>query len=99
MEEFLVEITTKVPEGTDPNEVDLRRAAEAVRAKELAVSGNLVRLWRPVGESRSIGLWRAADEDELHEKVLGTLPLRSWMTLEVIAVISHPNDPGTTHGA
>ncbi len=96
MKEFLVEITTHVPEGTDPAEVDRRRAAEAVRAKELAATGNLGRLWRPVGELRSIGLWRAADEAELHEKVLGTLPLRSWMTLVVTPLESHPNDPGRT---
>ncbi|MDX6352094.1 MAG: hypothetical protein QOF84_6884 [Streptomyces sp.] len=94
MREFLVEITTDIPEGTDPAEVDRRHAAEAVRAKELAATGNLARLWRPVGELRSIGLWRAANENELHEKVLGTLPLRSWMTLSVTAVEPHPNDPG-----
>lgn len=94
MREFIVEITTTVPEGTDPVEVDRRRAAEAVRAKELAAAGHLVRLWRPVGEMRSIGLWRAADETELEEKVLGTLPLRSWMTLRVTAVTPHPNDTG-----
>jgi muconolactone D-isomerase len=94
MKEFLVEITTSIPTGTDPSEVDRRHAAEAVRAKELAATGHLVRLWRPVGELRSIGLWRAADETELHGKVLGTLPLRSWMTLMVTAVESHPNDPG-----
>ena len=62
----------------------------------LAGTGNLARLWRPVGELRSIGVWRAADEDELHEKVLGTLPLRPWMTLTVTALGSHPNDPGRT---
>ena len=94
MREFLVEITTTVPEGTSQDEVDRRRAAEAVRAGELAGTGNLARLWRPVGELRSIGIWRAADEDELHEKVLGTLPLRPWMTLTVTALESHPNDPG-----
>jgi muconolactone D-isomerase len=70
MEEFLVEIATTIPEGTDPAE----------------------------GELRSIGVWRAADEGELHEKVLGTLPLRSWMTLTVTALESHPNDPGKIHG-
>lgn len=96
MHEFLVEMRTTIPEGTDPAEVDRRRAAEAVRAKELAATGNLVRLWRPVGELRSIGLWRAADEAELHEKVLGTLPLRPWMTAVITAVESHPNDPGLT---
>jgi muconolactone D-isomerase len=96
MREFLVEITTSVPEGTSPDEVDRRRAAEAARARELAAAGRLVRLWRPVGELRSIGIWRAADEAELHEKVLGTLPLRPWMTMKVTALESHPNDPGRT---
>jgi muconolactone D-isomerase len=89
MREFLVETTATIPEGTDLAQVDRRRAAEAVRAKEVATTGNLVRLWRPVGELRSIGLWRAADEAEPHEKVLGTPPLRPWMTPVIIAVESH----------
>jgi muconolactone D-isomerase len=71
MREFLVEITTTVPDGTDPAEVDRRRAAEAVRARELAATGNLVRLWRPVGAQRSLGLWRASDETDLHTAVAG----------------------------
>ncbi|MFE6049312.1 muconolactone Delta-isomerase family protein [Kitasatospora sp. NPDC056446] len=96
MNEYLVEITTTVPEGTAPEEADRRRAAEAVRARELAAAGHLARLWRPVGEPRSIGIWRAADEHELHEKVLGTLPLRPWMTVTVTALEPHPNDPGRT---
>jgi muconolactone D-isomerase len=99
MKEFLVEITTTVPEGTDPAEADRRRAAEAVRARELAAAGHLVRLWRPVGETRSLGVWRATDEAELHEKVLGTLPLRAWMTLVVTPLESHPNDPGRADAA
>ncbi|AWW35954.1 muconolactone Delta-isomerase family protein [Streptomyces cadmiisoli] len=94
MREFLVELITIVPEGTAQDEVDRRRAAEAVRARELAAAGHLARLWRPVGEMRSLGVWRAADEKELHESVLGTLPLRPWMTVTVTALESHPNDPG-----
>ena len=92
--EFIVEITTTVPDGTDPAEVDARRAAETVRAKELTSSGNLVRLWRPVGELRSIGLWRAENEADLREHVLDTLPHRPWMKLTITAVQPHPNDPG-----
>ncbi|MGW1810075.1 muconolactone Delta-isomerase family protein [Streptomyces sp. NPDC002078] len=95
MKEFLVELTTTVPEGTDTTEVSRRRAAEAVRAKELAAAGRLVRLWRPLGELRSIGVWRADDEADLRERVLGTLPLWPWMTAVVTAVQPHPNDPGT----
>jgi muconolactone D-isomerase len=99
LKEFLVEITTTVPDGTDPAEVDRRQTAEAVRARELTATGNLVRLWRPVGELRSVGLWRAADEAELQEKVLGTLPLRPWMTLVVTPLDSHPNDPAKADAA
>jgi muconolactone D-isomerase len=95
MKEFLVEITTTIPEGTEPAEVDRRRAAEAVRARELAATGHLFRLWRPVGELRSIGVWRAADETELQEKVLGALPLRPWMAVHVTPLEAHPNDPGS----
>ncbi|MER7766510.1 muconolactone Delta-isomerase family protein [Kitasatospora sp. NPDC096140] len=94
MQEFLVEITTAIPEGTAEEEVDRRRAAEAVRARELAADGRLARLWRPVGERRSIGVWRAADETELRAEVLGSLPLWPWMTAVVTPLEPHPNDPG-----
>jgi muconolactone D-isomerase len=99
MKEFLVEITTSVPDGVDAVEVERRRAAERVRAAELSAAGHLFRLWRPVGELRSLGIWRAADEPELHKSVLDTLPLRSWMTLKVTPLQSHPNDPGKNEGA
>src|ERR1700694_4257455 len=69
MKEFLVEIVTTIPDGTTPAEVDALRAAEAVRAKELAATGHLGRLWRPVGELRSIGLWRADNEGALYKDV------------------------------
>ncbi|MEY9844287.1 muconolactone Delta-isomerase family protein [Streptacidiphilus sp. MAP5-3] len=94
MREFLVEMTTVIPEGTAQEEVDRRRAAERVRAGELAATGHLFRLWRPVGEARSIGVWCAEDEADLEESVLGTLPLRPWMTAVVTPLESHPNDPG-----
>ncbi|WBB58805.1 muconolactone Delta-isomerase family protein [Streptomyces sp. WMMC500] len=94
MNEYLVEITTAIPDGTAPEEVDRRRSAEAARARELAADGRLARLWRPVGERRSIGIWRATDEDDLRDNVLGTLPLSPWMTVTVTALEPHPNDPG-----
>ncbi|MEV5007338.1 muconolactone Delta-isomerase family protein [Streptomyces sp. NPDC093064] len=95
MKDFLVEITTDVPRDVPAEEVDRRRAAEAVRARELAATGRLFRLWRPVGEKRSIGIWRAGDEAELRTEVLGTLPMWPWMTAVVTPLEPHPNDPGT----
>ncbi|MET8624609.1 muconolactone Delta-isomerase family protein [Kitasatospora sp. NPDC004669] len=96
MKEFLVELTISVPEGTDQVEVDRRRAAEAVRAKELAAEGHLLRLWRPAGEPRVIGVWCADDKAELRQKVLGSLPMWPWATAVITALQSHPNDPGRT---
>jgi len=92
--EYLADLVTTVPEGTSPAKVDELRAAEAVRA-DLAKAGHLVRLWRPPlgpGEWRSIGLFRAADEAELHEN-LASLPLHIWMKVTITPLTPHPNDP------
>ena len=93
--EYLTDMVTTVPEGTSPAKVDEMRAAEAVRAAELAKAGHLVRLWRPPlgpDEWRSIGLFCAADEAELR-KVLDSLPLHIWMNVTITPLSSHPNDP------
>ena len=93
--EYLTDLVTTVPEGTSSAKVDEFRAAEAMRAAELAKTGHLIRLWRPPlgpGEWRSIGLFRAADEAELR-KVLASLPLHIWMKVTITPLTSHPNDP------
>ena len=56
----------------------------------------MLRLWRPPlapGEWRTLGLFAAADGNEL-ERVLASMPLRVWRTDEVAALGPHPNDPG-----
>jgi len=93
--EYLTDLLTTVPEGTSPIKVNELRAAEAVRAAELAQAGHLVRLWRPPlgpSECRSIGLFRAKDEAELRE-VLDSLPLHIWMKVNITPLTPHPNDP------
>jgi muconolactone D-isomerase len=96
--EFLANMITDVPEGTPESEVDDTKAREAVRAGELAAQGHLLRLWKPPvepGEWRTLGLWRADNENQLRS-ILATLPLHVWMTVEVTPLIPHPNDPGTS---
>jgi muconolactone delta-isomerase len=93
--EFLVTMTTRVPEGTAQQAVDDIRAREAVHSRELAAAGYLLRLWRPPlgpGEWRTLGLFAAADATEL-ETVLTSMPLRVWRTDEVTPLSPHPNDP------
>ena len=93
--EFLVTMTTRVPDGTPTETVDDVRAREATHSRELAAKGHLLRLWRPPlqpGEWRTLGLFAAADGHQLDE-VLASMPLRIWRTDEVTALATHPNDP------
>jgi len=99
--EYLVTMTTHVPEGTPGRAVADIRGREATRSRELAAQGHLLRLWRPPlqpGEWRTLGLFAAADDGQL-EEVLASMPLRVWRTDEVTALSPHPNDPGLAAGA
>jgi muconolactone delta-isomerase len=94
--EYLVTMTTHVPDGTSDAAVDDMRAREAAHSQELAREGHLLRLWRPPlqpGEWRTLGLFSAADPAEV-ESVLVSMPLRVWRTDEVAELSPHPNDPG-----
>jgi muconolactone delta-isomerase len=93
--EFLVTMTTHVPDGTAPETVDEVRTREAAHSRQLAEEGHLLRLWRPPlqpGEWRTLGLFAADDDQEL-EEVLASMPLRIWRTDDVTALAPHPNDP------
>lgn len=93
--EYLVVMTTRVPDGTPAEAIDDIRTREAAHSRELASQGYLLRLWRPPlqpGEWRSLGLFAADDGDEL-EGVLASMPLRVWRSDEVIPLSRHPNDP------
>ena len=93
--EYLVTMTTRVPDGTSAAAIDDIRARESARSRELASQGHLLRLWRPPlqpGEWRTLGLFAADDGDEL-ERVLASMPLRVWRTDEVTPLSRHPNDP------
>lgn len=93
--DYLVTMTTNVPDGTTRDGIDGIRKREAARSRELAAEGHLLRLWRPPlqpGEWRTIGLFVAADDDE-PERVLASMPLRVWRTDQVMPLHPHPNDP------
>jgi muconolactone D-isomerase len=92
--EFLVEISLSGTDDLDAAELDRLRAAEAVRAAELADEGTLVRLWRPGGPGwRNLGLWRATSETELRATI-ASLPLAPYMEVVCTELGAHPNDPG-----
>jgi muconolactone delta-isomerase len=93
--EYLVTMTTNVPDGTSEEAVADVRAREAAHTGELAAQGHILRLWRPPlapGEWRTLGLFAAADRGEL-EQVLASMPLRVRRSDEVTELARHPNDP------
>ncbi len=98
--EYLVTMTTHVPDGTPAEAVDDVRGREAAHSRELAAQGHLLRLWRPPlqpGEWRTLGLFAAGDASEL-EKILASMPLRVWRSDEVTPLSPHPNDPAIPPG-
>lgn len=90
--DFLLNIVIAPPADLDPAELDRLKAAEGVRAAELAAAGHLHRLWRDPERWANWGLWSAADEQELMAAV-GSLPLYPFMDVMVHPLIAHPNDP------
>jgi len=93
--EYLVTMTTHVPDGTTADAVADVRARESAHTRELAAHGYVLRLWRPPlapGEWRTLGLFAAADAADL-ERVLASMPLRVWRSDEIKELAGHPNDP------
>ena len=98
--EYLVTMTTHVPDGTSEETVDDIRTREAARSRVLAAQGHLLRLWRPPlepGEWSTIGLFAADDRDQL-EEILASMPLHVWRTDVVTALSPHPSDPALARG-
>ncbi len=98
--EYLVTMTTHVPDGTPKQAVDEAVTREAARSRELASEGYLLRLWRPPlqpGEWRSLALF-AADDDAQLEQTLASMPLRVWRTDQVTPLTHHQSDPGPGNG-
>jgi muconolactone D-isomerase len=91
--EYLVTMTTHVPDGTPDQAVADVRAREAARSRELAAQGHLRRLWRqPAGGPGVLGLWRARDAAEM-QAIMESLPLYAWMTVGTTPLTPHPSDP------
>jgi len=94
--DYLVTMTTHVPDGVTEVEVAAVREREAAHTADLARAGQVLRLWRPPlrpDEWRTLGLF-AADDDRQLEQVLAGMPLRIWRTDAVTPLGLHPNDPG-----
>jgi muconolactone delta-isomerase len=98
--EFLIAMTITVPPGTPAAVADDTMAREALRARELARQGHLLRLRALPGKHdrpRTLGLWRARDAAEM-AGVVEALPLCAWMDVDTTPLTVHPNDPALQQG-
>jgi muconolactone delta-isomerase len=93
--EYLVTMTTHVPDGTPAAAVAAADALEAQAAADLAGQGHLVRLWALPGPGRALRLWRAPDAAAM-QAIVTALPLYDWLTVETTPLTPHPSDPGLT---
>jgi muconolactone D-isomerase len=92
--EYLVTMTTHVPDGTSQQAVEAVRTREAARSGELAERGHLLRLWRPPLQP---GQWRTRDAAEM-QAILAALPMDAWMTVQTPPLAQHPSDPAISTG-
>jgi muconolactone D-isomerase len=90
--EFLVHIELAAPPGMSADALDELRTREAQRARELVASGNIVRLWRASSSWGNWGLWRSETRESL-VSLIDSLPLRPFMSIEILDLGPHPSDP------
>jgi muconolactone delta-isomerase len=113
LREFFTTFASTSPAAAPSSAVEDITRREAARAAELAGDGTLARLWAlPAenGQTRALGLWRAADEQAM-QAVLDSLPMSTStststsmsmsnrMTVETIALSVHPGDPAAVSRA
>ena len=87
---FHVQMTVRIPPGTDPGTRPVLNEREHERAKELQLKGKWPHLWRVAGQvPEHQRLRRRQPPAELHE-ILLPLPLYQYMDVEVTALCHHP---------
>lgn len=91
--EFLVRIEVRWPPEGDASVKAGLIEREALRARELASRGVILRLWRSPGRWANVGIWQAEDASELHEAI-ASLPFFEWLDVRVEPLARHPSDPG-----
>jgi muconolactone D-isomerase len=79
---FYVNITVRIPQGFDPEEVKSLTTREHQRAQELEAKGKWLHVWRVVGKWANVSIFEVEGNAELHE-ILTSLPLYPFMEIEV----------------
>lgn len=73
-------------------ERDALMPGERAAATALIAAGDLVWMWRYPGGTTSVSIWKADDAEVLDKRLL-TLPLHPYHDFEITALASHPAFP------
>jgi len=87
--DFLVRIDTSAILALPDAEREDLVAREQARGRELYAQGILRMLWRLPAEQGNVGIWSAADADELAD-ALRSLPVWPLAKMTVTALATHP---------
>jgi muconolactone D-isomerase len=86
---FHVNMNVRIPYDADPEHIKQLNAQEHERAKGLQEQGKWLHLWRVAGKFSNISVFDVESPAELHE-ILNSLPLYTFMDVEVTALCRHP---------
>lgn len=87
--EILVHLTIALPHDMPEPQRKALYDIERERATRLQLDGILVRIWRDPGRTANWSLYNVDDPTHLH-RVLSSLPLWPWMTVDVHLLAQHP---------
>lgn len=85
--EFLV--TMRLDRGRVPaDRLDRLLAEERLIARDLREEGAIVRIWAVPERGETISVWQADSRAGL-DSLLGSLPLRGWLHVDVVPLSTH----------
>lgn len=86
---FQVKMKVIIPSTADRMKVQELSAQELILAQQLQHAGKWMHIWRVAGQWANISIFSVDSIEELHD-ILTSLPLFSFMELEITALCKHP---------
>ncbi|WP_413998596.1 muconolactone Delta-isomerase family protein [Flavobacterium sp. W1B] len=87
---YLVEMDVHIPESWNEEKLQDYITREKACSQGHQKSGKWVYLWRVAGQYSNVSVLDVESPDELH-KIISSLPLFPYMTINVKSLCKHPN--------
>ncbi|MEC3854352.1 muconolactone Delta-isomerase [Paenarthrobacter ureafaciens] len=87
---FLARMDVQFPAHMSTGEVARMQGLEKEYSQTLQQEGQLVSIWRVVGEYANYSVFDVGSNDELHQ-ILSGFPMYPFMKIKVTPLAKHPN--------